>query len=60
MKAMTQLLAVLFLLLLSTLNGIASMWFTFGIWPVRYWPLLVFSMTGALLYSAMTAIGKSK
>lgn len=46
---MAVFLAIIFLILASALNWTAFMWYTFGVWPLQWWPVLIFSIIGSVI-----------
>ena len=54
----TTFLAVLALILASAANSVAMFWFVFGVWPQAWWPIPVFSVTSALIASALSYVMK--
>jgi len=57
---MTQLIAMLALIVISIGLTFGNYWFTFGLWPKSWLSFIAFGLASMILGAAMSAVMKSK
>lgn len=57
---MTAFFALLFLILASALNWVAFVWYTFGMWPLSWWPIPIFAVISTVITLAVRHIADGK
>jgi hypothetical protein len=57
---MTNIMALLCLLLLGSANQVWFYFLTYGLWPSRWWPIAVYTITSAILVKLLGVVVESE